>query len=152
MDSSSQSNGLAQRAGRYTLQPGGYRAFVPALLPPSPPIDITAEMQVLLSQADRGLGRLDGSVQTLPNADLFVAMYVRKEAVLSSQIEGTQSSLADLPVSVRLIREIHEELLRGGRGRNLARCSFSSAGSSRPAARPPRRPAGFSCCVNTIGP
>ncbi len=106
----------------------------------------------MLSQADRALGRLDGSIQTLPHPDLFVAMYVRKEAVLSSQIEGTQSSLQDvlaaeakilapdrprdvdevfnyvaamnyglnrlseLPVSVRLIREIHERLLTGVRG------------------------------------
>ena len=109
-------------------------------------------MQTLLSQADRALGRLDGSVQTLPDPDLFVFMYVRKEAVLSSQIEGTQSSLDDLleaeaqildpdrprdvaevlnyvaamkcgldrleslPVSVRLVREIHERLLRNVRG------------------------------------
>jgi len=50
----------------------------------------------VLSQADRALGRLDGSIQTLPNPDLFVFTYVRKEAVLSSQIEGTQSSLQDL--------------------------------------------------------
>jgi Fic family protein len=49
-----------------------------------------------LSQADVALGRLDGSIQTLPNPDLFVLMYVRKQAVLSSQIEGTQSSLQDL--------------------------------------------------------
>ena len=51
---------------------------------------------MLLSQADRALGRLDGSTETLPNPDLFVYMYVRKEAVLSSQIEGTQSTLTDL--------------------------------------------------------
>ena len=143
------------RAGRYVRQPAGYRAFVPAPLPPDPPIAITPEMQVLLSQADRALGRLDGSIQTLPHPDLFVYMYVRKEAVLSSQIEGTQSSLQDvlaaearilapdrpqdvkevvnyvramnhglarlpeLPVSVRLIREIHAELLRGVRGSHL---------------------------------
>jgi Fic family protein len=49
-----------------------------------------------MSLADRALGRLDGSIQTLPNPDLFVFMYLRKEAVLSSQIEGTQSSLQDL--------------------------------------------------------
>jgi fido (protein-threonine AMPylation protein) len=109
-------------------------------------------MQRLLSEADRALGRLDGSLQTLPHPDPFVYMYVRKEAVLSSQIEGTQSSLQDLlaeeahvaaddrprdveevvnyvramnhglarlaglPVSVRLIREIHAELLSGVRG------------------------------------
>ncbi|MCB2261906.1 MAG: MarR family transcriptional regulator [Candidatus Thiosymbion ectosymbiont of Robbea hypermnestra] len=53
-------------------------------------------LQALLSQADRALGRLDGSVLTLPNPDLFVFMYIRKEAVLSSQIEGTQGSLQDV--------------------------------------------------------
>jgi len=86
----------AARAGRYIRQPTGYRAFIPAPLPPVPPVQITGEIQRLLSEADRALGRLDGSIQTLPNPDLFVFMYVRKEAVLSSQIEGTQSSLNDL--------------------------------------------------------
>ncbi len=84
------------RAGRYLRQTAGYRAFVPAPLPPSPAVRIQGELQALLSRADRALGRLDGSIQTLPNPDLFVFMYVRKEAVLSSQIEGTQSSLQDL--------------------------------------------------------
>ena len=84
------------RAGRYIAQPEGYRAFLPEPLPPDPDICIDADMQVLLSQADRALGRLDGSIQTLPHPDLFVLMYVRKEAVLSSQIEGTQSSLQDV--------------------------------------------------------
>ena len=84
------------RAGRYVTQSTGYRAFIPAKLPPVPPIRLAGELQSLLSQADRALGRLDGSIQTLPNPDLFVFMYVRKEAVLSSQIEGTQSSLNDL--------------------------------------------------------
>jgi len=84
------------RAGRYLRQSTGYRAFMPASLPPDPPIRIEGDFQRLLSQADRALGRLDGSIQTLPNPDLFVFMYVRKEAVLSSQIEGTQSSLQDL--------------------------------------------------------
>ncbi len=143
------------RGGRYVQQPTGYRAFIPNPLPPDPPIEMKVELQALLSSADRALGRLDGSIYTLPNPDLFVAMYVRKEAVLSSQIEGTQSSLQDvlaaeakalssknpsdvaevfnyvaamnhglerlqnLPVSVRLIREIHERLLRGGRGHRL---------------------------------
>lgn len=146
----------SNRAGRYVRQPAGYRAFLPAPLPPDPPLRLEGELQALLSQADRALGRLDGSVLTLPNPDLFVFMYVRKEAVLSSQIEGTQSSLqdllaaeadlfgpdtrpkdvdevvnyvralnhglsrlAELPVSVRLIREIHEHLLRGVRGSRL---------------------------------
>ena len=79
------------RAGRYVAQPRGYRAFMPALLPPQPPVHLEGELQALLSQADQSLGRLDGSIQTLPDPDLFVFMYVRKEAVLSSQIEGTQS-------------------------------------------------------------
>lgn len=77
-------------------QPRGYRAFIPAPLPPTPPIEPGGELQTLLSRADRALGRLDGSITTLPNPDLFVFMYVRKEAVLSSQIEGTQSSLQDV--------------------------------------------------------
>lgn len=147
---------MLSRAGRYQRQATGYRAFIPAPLPPDPPLQLKGELQTLLSQADRALGRLDGSVSTLPNPDLFVFMYVRKEAVLSSQIEGTQSSLqdllaaeadlfgpdtktrdvdevinyvramkhglarlAELPVSVRLIREIHEHLLQGVRGSRL---------------------------------
>lgn len=143
------------QAGRYLSQPAGYRAFDPAPLPPDPPLRLSGELPGLLSAADRALGRLDGSVLTLPNPDLFVFMYVRKEAVLSSQIEGTQSSLQDLlaaesrlfdqqlpqdvdevinyvramnyglarlpelPVSSRLIREIHAELLHGVRGGRL---------------------------------
>lgn len=143
------------RAGQYITQTSGYRAFIPAPLPPEPPLQISGDMQGLLSRADRALGRLDGSIQTLPHPDLFVLMYVRKEAVLSSQIEGTQSSLqdvlaaeaqvlasdrpkdvdevvnyvramnhglrclAELPVCVRLIREIHAILLEGVRGARL---------------------------------
>ena len=148
-------NVSTDRTGKYIQQPSGYRAFSPKPLPPDPPVDVSPEMQVMLSQADRALGRLDGSIQTLPHPDLFVFMYVRKEAVLSSQIEGTQSSLQDvlaaeakilspnrpkdtdevvnyvramnhglrrlseLPVSVRLIREIHAELLKKVRGSHL---------------------------------
>lgn len=143
------------RAGRYIRQISGYRAFIPNPLPPEPPVDLGGSLQALLSDADYALGRLDGAILTLPNPDLFVFMYVRKEAVLSSQIEGTQSSLqnllaaeaqlfdphtpddvrevinyvramnhglqrlASLPVSVRLIKEIHAELLRGTRGGRL---------------------------------
>lgn len=73
------------RAGRYIRQVEGYSAFIPAPLPPDPPIDMDDEMITLLSDADRALGRLDGSIQTLPDPELFVFMYVRKEAVLSSQ-------------------------------------------------------------------
>lgn len=154
-DPRASTDAVRHRAGRYIAQPTGYRAFHPAPLPPQPAVRLEGELQTLLSQADRALGRLDGSIQTLPNPDLFVFMYVRKEAVLSSQIEGTQSSLQDLlaaeahilapdrprdvdevvnyvaamnyglqrlqelPVSVRLIREIHERLLQGVRGMRL---------------------------------
>ncbi|MHB0963009.1 MAG: Fic family protein [Gemmatimonadaceae bacterium] len=142
------------RAGKFVNQPTGYRAYEPAPLPPAPPVVLDGELQRSLSAADLALGRLDGSVLTLPNPDLFVFMYVRREAVLSSQIEGTQSSLQDLlaaeaqlldqvphdvdevvnyvramnyglarlpqlPVSVRLFREIHAELLKGTRGGRL---------------------------------
>src|SRR3546814_7488215 len=84
------------RAGRYVRQASHYSAFVPEPLPPTPPLKWDSELQTLLSKADRALGRLDGSIQTLPDPDLFVFMYVRKEDVLSSQIEGTQSSLNDM--------------------------------------------------------
>lgn len=142
----------SSRAGRWVQQLEGYRAFLPAPLPPEPPVALTPELVGLLSEADRALGRLDGVASVLPNPDLFVAMYVRHEAVLSSQIEGTQSTLEDvlsyeidddalglpgdveevvnyvramnhglrrlseLPLCNRLIREIHGELMRGGRG------------------------------------
>ncbi len=140
------------RAGRYIQQPSGYKAFVPAPLPPEPAIAYSGELQTLLSAADRDIGRLDALASLLPNPDLFVAMYVRHEAVLSSQIEGTQSTLEDvlayeaeavlddtpkdvaevvnyvramnhglarlpaLPLSLRLLREIHAELMTGVRG------------------------------------
>ena len=84
------------RTGQYVKQPTDYKAFIPAPLPPTPPIQMEAELTQLLSEADRSLGRLDGVATILPNPDLFVAMYVRQEAVLSSQIEGTQSTLEDV--------------------------------------------------------
>lgn len=85
------------RAGSYVLQKEGYRTFIPHDLPPDPPVDIEKDNLLgLLSAANVALGRLDGAAGTLPNPDLFVMMYLRKEAVLSSQIEGTQSSLSDL--------------------------------------------------------
>lgn len=88
---------MPNRAGRYIKQPDGYKAFIPAPLPPKhPPVEITGELLEQLSLAERALGQLDGSIRTLPNPDMFVYMYMRKEAVLSSQIEGTQSSLVDL--------------------------------------------------------
>ncbi|MBN1854456.1 MAG: Fic family protein [Pirellulales bacterium] len=140
------------RSGQFVNQSKGYRAFIPAPLPPDPPVRVDGDLARLLSDADRCLGRLDGVASILPNPDLFVAMYVRHEAVLSSQIEGTQSTLedvlefeadtpgterpkdveevvnyvaamnyglgrlGDLPVCLRLIREIHGKLLSGVRG------------------------------------
>jgi Fic family protein len=84
------------RSGHHVKQVEGYEAFIPAPLPPDPSILMDAELVRLLSSADRCLGRLDGATSILPNPDLFVAMYVRQEAVLSSQIEGTQSTLEDV--------------------------------------------------------
>lgn len=142
---------MSIRAGRYVHQLTGYKSFVPAPLPPKPTIQYDQELINLLSEANRELGRLDGIAVTLPNPDLFVAMYVKKEAVLSSQIEGTQASLVDilefgieqdkrlpqdigevvnyvdamnyglerlqsLPLSLRLIKEIHHILLNNTRG------------------------------------
>src|SRR5712691_1298993 len=143
---------LPTRAGNFVRQAGGFDAFVLAPLPPDPSIAFDAALVRALSQADQAIGRLDGEIRNVPNPDLFVAMYVRREAVLSSQIEGTQSTLedllaveleprvgdfsqdvdeivnyvaamnygldrlAELPLSLRLIREIHAELLRGVRG------------------------------------
>jgi len=126
-------------------------AFVPPPLPPTPPLELRPLLP-LLGRADRALGRLDGLAQLLPDPQLFLYAYIRKEALLSSQIEGTQSSLTDLfaleagedllarfdevrevsnyvaamqhgldrlatlPLSLRLVRELHAHLLREGRG------------------------------------
>jgi Fic family protein len=140
----------SHRAGTPRAQPGGYNAFVPS---PFPPRDLDlAGLADLLERATLALGRLVGSAEILPNPDLFVMMYVRREAVLSSQIEGTEASLVDLleyeaqleradrrvdvheianyvsalryglqrtvdlPLSLRLIREIHDQLMTGVRG------------------------------------
>jgi Fic family protein len=72
------------------------RAFVPKPLPPEPPLTLDADLLNLLARANLALGRLDGLTAVLPNPALFLYSYIRKEAVLSSQIEGTQSSLSDL--------------------------------------------------------
>jgi Fic family protein len=84
------------RAGQYLKQATGYKAFDPKPLPPDPPLKIDVKLSRLLSQADLALGRLDGISTLLPNPDLFVSMYVRQEAVFSSQIDGTQTTLEDL--------------------------------------------------------
>ena len=151
------------RAGRFITQPTGYRAFIPAPLPPDPPMVLDGDLLALLSEADIALGRLDGLVRVIPDPNFFVSMYVRREAVLSSQIEGTQSTLEDLlevelepdiqdphtdvgdivnyiaamnhglsridelPLSLRLIREIHAELLRDGRGSHATPGEFRTS-------------------------
>jgi Fic family protein len=148
------------------------RAFVPPPLPPDPPLDLAGLYQHL-DRANQALGRLDGLTTLLPDTRLFLYLYVRKEALLSSQIEGTKSSFSDLllfeneavpgvpiddveevsnyvaamqhglrrikggfPLSLRLIREIHAILLRGGRGANKTPGEFRRSqnwiGGSRP--------------------
>ncbi len=163
------------RQGRYVakqLQGETVRAFVPPPLPPHPPIDL-ARLQILLEQANQAIGRLDGLASLLPDLSLLLYTYVSKEAVLSSQIEGTQSSLSDLllyenneapgvpvedvqevsnyvaamnhglqrmrsgfPLSLRLIREIHEILLSRGHGNGKQPGEFRRSqnwiGGSRP--------------------
>jgi Fic family protein len=144
-----------KRIGKFvTTAAGGekVRAYLPPPLPPRPSLDL-AQFFELLEEANRALGRLDGVTSVLPDTPFFLYMYVRKEALLSSQIEGTQSSLSDLllfeneevpgvplddvrevsnyvaamdyglkrlrdgfPLSLRLIREIHDVLLSKGRG------------------------------------
>ncbi len=85
------------RTGTYLKQPQGYGAFYPAKLPFDPSVQYDEELQFILSMADQAIGRLDSSADMIPSPDLFVGMYVRKEAVLSSQIEGvTQASLSEV--------------------------------------------------------
>lgn len=138
-------------AGRVVRTADGYWAFVPAPLPP--PLDYDRETVVLLSQADAALSELSGLGRHLPNPHLLITPYVRREAVLSSRIEGTKTNLAELlldeadatavtqdpddvrevrnyvraldkglrrlkklPLSLRLVRDVHKELMRGARG------------------------------------
>jgi Fic family protein len=142
--------------------PEGYAAFLPAPLPPRPPLQVDARLQTLLDAANQALGRLDSVTLLLPDPGQFLYSYIRKEAVLSSQIEGTQSSLSDLllfeneaapgvplhdveetsnyieamnhglrrigsgelPLSNRLLREIHAVLMSGVRGDDKAPGEF----------------------------
>lgn len=145
------------RVGRYKKILSGdfsYNAFVPNFLPPVPPIKIDDTMQMLLSNADRALGALNIVTELLPDSDYFIFSYLRKEAALSSQIEGTQATFVDVakaqagavdnetpqdypeiinyinainyglkrireddfPMTLRLLREIHERILKGVRG------------------------------------
>ncbi len=87
------------RAGDYVQQTGGYRAFIPRKLPPDPPIHYDNVLSGLLGEASLSLGELKGLAEIIPNPQFFITMYVRKEALLSSQIEGTQASLVDLIVA-----------------------------------------------------
>ncbi len=143
------------RLGKYyhsaVIAGESYRAYIPAPLPPDPPIDM-ARLYPLIDKATAAIGCLDGMITILPDASLFLYMYVRKEAVLSSQIEGTQSSLSDLlmfeydqvpgapmddvnevscyvaalnhgmerlselPLSLRLLKEMHACLMNNTRG------------------------------------
>jgi Fic family protein len=139
------------RAGYVVNQLEGYRAFEPAPLPPEPALSYDNDLISLLADANARVGRLDALANALPDAELFLAMYVRQEALLSSRIEGTECTLDDiiasdlapdgpanldvrevvnyvaaldhgiarlgvLPLSNRLLREVHAELLRTGRG------------------------------------
>jgi len=165
---------MTNRLGRYVetaVSGERVRAFVPPPLPPAPPLDLKPLLS-RLSAADRAIGRLDGITLLLPDHALFLYMYVRKEAVLSSQIEGTQSTLNDLlrfeidhvaeppiddvrevsnyvdallyglerldtlPLSLRLIREMHARLLQSGRGQTKDPGNFRTSqnwiGGTRP--------------------
>lgn len=84
------------RAGQYVQQLKGYKAFMPAPLPPNPALKQDDEFNYLLSNASLALGKLSGLASVISDPDLFVYLYVRKEALLSSQIEGTQCSLEDV--------------------------------------------------------
>lgn len=138
------------KIGQYVQQKEGFRAFIPYKFPPVDPIEMDTQTIALLNRATLSLGRLDGITQLLPDLDFFIFMYVRKEASLSSQIEGTRATMADaikaeneivkdlppdvddiqhyikamnfglkglvsLPLSLRLLREVHKVLLTGGR-------------------------------------
>ncbi len=84
------------RSGSFRQTLRGYTAFFPADLPPVPPVNLEGELRLLLSRADQALGAINTIASVLPSPELFVAMFIQKEALLSSQIEGTQSSLVDV--------------------------------------------------------
>ena len=163
------------RIGTYIIQKmagESYKAYVPSKLPPVPPLDL-AKLYPYLEKATLALAELNSIHKSIPNTTLFIYMYVRKEALLSSQIEGTQSSFSDLilfehdqkpavsledveevsnyvkaiiygldrlkqdfPLSLRLLREIHDVLLAGGRGAGKRPGEFRSSqnwiGGTRP--------------------
>ncbi|PIR34020.1 MAG: cell filamentation protein Fic [Alphaproteobacteria bacterium CG11_big_fil_rev_8_21_14_0_20_44_7] len=165
---------IKRKTGKFvktSLKGEGFQSFVPAKLPVKPALDLT-ELQPLLDKANFTLGKLSNVTENIPNIDLILYFYVRKEALLSSQIEGTQSSFDDLllyeskevpkvpvedveevsnyvsaikyglqrmeklPLSSRLIKEIHKILLQGSRGSNKQPGEFRTSqnwiGGTRP--------------------
>jgi Fic family protein len=152
---------IESKTGKVIKEPSGYYAFVPNPLPRR--LEYTPEIVEVLSEADRKIGRLDGLCGRLPNPHLLSGAYVRREAVLSSRIEGTQSTQTDLylfeldpeeetlpldvrevhnyvdalnygldrrkvlPLSLRLIRELHQHLMAGVRGKNKAPGEFRTS-------------------------
>lgn len=98
-DFSKQGANMDNRAGRYKTNLSGemsYKSFVPNPLPPSPPIELTEDIVGLLIDANSQIAVLEKAASHIPNMQLFISMYVRKEALLSSQIEGTQATLEDI--------------------------------------------------------
>jgi Fic family protein len=101
------------RSGKYLNQLKGelqYKSFVPNFLPFE--IKKSDKLQNLLSKADLALGRLDGIAETLPDVDFFILMYIRKEATLSSQVEGTQATFADVLKAEAKVEglEVHKDV------------------------------------------
>ena len=148
------------KIGLYQKQSQGYKAFIPAQFPAKDIVCWDQDLPILLSAADRAIGKLNAIDQLVPDVDFFIYMYVKKEAALSSQIEGTQATLIDLvkaevklsdekvpsdvdeiknyidamnygmrrlkrlPLSWRLVREMHKRLLRGVRGHHKSPGEF----------------------------
>lgn len=152
----------SMRSGNVVTQQTGYKAFIPKPLPPEPSIQMVGEIQHLLTDANMAIGKMEMMGYLAPNLEHIIAMYVRKEALLSSQIEGTQASLEDIfeyesqipiknindvkevvnyvkalnhgmkrlsefPMSIRLIKEIHEILLEDTRGREKTPGEFKKS-------------------------
>lgn len=139
---------LSMLLGRFVQESQGFKAFIPETFPPKKRIEFSPEIQLLSTSATLALGKLDGIAQLIPDIDFFICMYVRKEATLSSNIEGTKATmhdslkadinivegvphdvenilhyvqavnyglkrLKDMPLVLRVIRELHEQLVEG---------------------------------------
>jgi Fic family protein len=149
------------KIGNYIKQPSGYKAFIPSAFLPKGTVEWDEDLILLLSRADLAIGKLNAIDQLVPDVDYFIKSFAKKEAALSSQIEGTQATLIDvfkaeakifdekssdvdeitnyieamnygierikkLPLSLRLIREIHERILKGVRGQHRNPGQFRS--------------------------